>query len=200
VLVVTLTGCATNNVPSDYLLGAANKGGVAIASITYQGAYSGYIVYYRELSGNASGRFEAGQGMMPIPVPEKSDFGALAKGKLVVAELPPGEYEIAGWRVSSGYASVSPASSFSIRFRIDPGKAVYIGNFNFVQTARMGLAVTGAEVNFKGEQDRDLSVLKLRYPNFSSAPIAFATPSDVSINKLGGSDSVRFDIPIFVRR
>jgi hypothetical protein len=200
VLVVALAGCATTNVPSDYSLGTASKSGVAIASITYEGAYSGYNVYYRQLSGIASGRFQAGHGMMLIPIPDKSDFGTVANGKLVVAELPPGDYEISSWRVSSGYAAVSPSSSFSIRFHIDPGKAVYVGNFNFVQTARRGLTVTGAEVAFKGEPDRDLAVLKSKYPNFADTPIAFATPSDVSIQKLGGTDNLRFDIPIFIRR
>lgn len=198
IAIIALTGCATQNVTSSYSLDASNKNGIAIASITYQGLDSGYGVLYRELSGKTSGLFEAGHGVKLIPLPNKSDFGTIAKGKLVVAELSPGEYEIFNWRISSGYASVSPKNKFSIHFTIEPGKAVYIGNFNFIQTRSMGLTVTGGELTFKGEQDRDLTTLKSMYPNFANTPISYATPADVSISKLGGTDNVRFDIPMVI--
>ncbi|GAB3254432.1 hypothetical protein GCM10027296_22620 [Chitinimonas naiadis] len=195
---VLLSGCATRNVSSSYTLDPNGSKGIIVASVTYQGAYSGYGVFYRNMnaSGGRPALLEAGQGMMLIPIPEKSDFGSAAKGKLIVAELMPGDYEVFDWRVSSGPATVTPRNKFSVRFKVEPGKAVYLGNFDFLQTARLGLTVTGAELSLRGEMERDLAVLRDKYPTLSDIQFSAAASSGALISRLGGVDGVHFDIRV----
>ena len=193
-----IQGCATPNIDRGYVLNSTAESGVVSGSITYQGGYSGYRVYYRSLKQDGeSGFFQWGKSNVLIPYFPKGDFESLGiKGALFAAELSAGDYEIYQWSVGSGPAIVKPIEDFSIRFTVEPAKAVYLGNFNFVQTDSMGLTITGAEVSYADMSIRDLSVLQQKYPNFSKVPVKYAVPPSTNINRLGGNTKTKFYLMI----
>lgn len=200
VFVTWLTGCATPNVPATYSPDTKSNKGIVVASITYKGVYSSYRIFYREVNGKTEGLLEFGAGLSPIPIRAKSDFGKAATGKLIVAELPAGEYEVYNWAVFNGNVRVTAANQFSIRFKVEPGKAVYLGNFAFQTTRSFGLSISGADLSLKGEQERDLAVLKEKFPNMANTPVVFSMPTDTSLEHIGDGDQQSIFIPIFIPR
>ena len=196
VSILILSGCAipTASVGKSYSLDSNSPNGVLVGSVKYRGHLSGYKVYFRGLNNNESGYFEAGKGVMLIPSPPKSDFRGLS-GKLQVTELPPGEYEISRWGVTSGYAHLSQTQPFSIKFKIEPGKATYIGSFMFSVTKTMGLTVTGVRVDFQEKYSEDVAVLRQKYPNLEQTDIYMGLERNFHKNDVGGQSSVYFDMP-----
>lgn len=195
-LACMLSACATPtaSVSKSYSLESNSKNGVLVGSVKYRGPLSGYQVYYRGLDNNKSGYFEAGKGIMLVPIPPRSDFSNI-KGKLQVAELPPGEYEISRWSVTSGYAHLSQTQPFSIRFKIEPGKATYIGSFVFSVTDTMGLTVTGVRVDFQEMYSDDIAVLNIKYPNLNKTEVFMGLESNLVKKDVGGVSAARFDMP-----
>ena len=198
-LTLCITGCATTNVAQNYSLNEGSPNGLLIGSIKYIGALSGYRVHYRSIESEVSGYFEAGKGAMLIPIPPKSDFPNI-KGKLQVSELPPGEYEISRWSVSSGPAYLNQTTPFSIKFKIEPGKATYIGSFVFTVTNKIGLTVTGVNVNFEDRYGDDIKILKQKYPNLDDIPIYRGLKEGLVKKDIGGSSSASWDmVPVFLQ-
>lgn len=195
-LISTLWGCATPtaNVDKSYTLDSKSSNGLLVGSIKYRGLLSGYKVYFQGLDNNISGYFEAGKGIMLIPLPPKNDFRGI-NGKLQVTELPPGNYEISRWGVTSGYAHLSQTQSFSIKFKIEPGKAAYIGSFLFSVTKTFGLTVTGVKVDFQDKYAEDVVVLRQKYPNLKHTDIYMGLESDFLKNDIGGESSTHWDMP-----
>lgn len=77
--------------------------------------------------------------MTIIPYFPKGDYGEIGlRGDLFVIELPEGEYEVYSWEVGSGVANVRPTQPVSVKYKVERGKAIYAGNYNFVQTDSMG--------------------------------------------------------------
>lgn len=190
-----LVGCAASNVSKDFSLSSNSQFGLLVGSLKYRGTLSGYKVYYKGLSNDEKGFFEVGKGMMLIPIPPKSDFPN-QKGKLQVTELPPGEYEITRWGVSSGVAEVSHAQPFRIKFKIEPGKATYIGSFVFTVTNQMGLTVTGAKVDFIDAFEEDSEVLRRLYPKLAMTDFYRGLEPGLKQESIGGDSSVYFNMPI----
>jgi len=198
---VILQGCTTTmpSVPSTYTLSPNSENGLVVSAVKYRGLLSGYHVYFRGKGNDKISSFEAGAGSMLIPIPPKSDF-QYAKGKLTVAELPAGEYEIFGWSVQSGYANLEQTQPFSIQFRIEAGKATYIGAFVFNVTNTMGLTVTGVRVDFTDMFGEDIQVLKNLYQNLVDTEIYMGLESGLVKNDIGGQSSLYWNMPpIFVR-
>lgn len=191
-----ITGCATVNraIDTNYSLSSKDGTGLLIASVKYRGPVSGYKVYYKSVDENTNGSLEAGAGVMLIPIPPKSDFSTV-NGKLEVQELPAGEYEINGWRVVSGYANVVPTTPFSIKFKIEPGKATYIGSFVFDVTNAMGLTVTGVTLAHKDSYQEDAKVLFVKYPNLNEFDVNIGLKVNSITEKLGAGNSTSIDIP-----
>lgn len=197
--VVLLAACATPNVEQDFRLNPASNEGVVAGSVTYSGRYSGYSVRYRHLPSGTSGKFETGQGVALIPYVPKGDFNdATLRGNVFAAALPAGDYEIFRWSVGSGAANVGPTVPFSIRFRVEPGKMVYLGNFHFTQTSSMGLTVTGATVTYRESIDRDLPIMKAKFPAFADVPIGYSIPRGTSQENVGGQFTTTITVPVFV--
>ncbi len=194
--IILFSGCAspTANVAENYAISSDSSNGLLVGSIEYRGPLSGYRVYYRGLYNDQRGYFEAGVGMMLIPIPPKSDFSD-KKGSLQVVELPPGKYEIANWAVQSGYANVGQTQPFSINFIIEPGKATYIGSFVFSATDRMGLTVTGVQVDFTESYESDSKVLRQRYPGLANTDIFMGVEPGYVKKDIGGNSSVYWDMP-----
>jgi hypothetical protein len=195
---LALGSCAATNVGSDYKVTPQSSEGVVTGSVTYGGDYSAYRVHYRQVGGGKSGTFQTGAAMVLLPVPDPGDFQGGGRGTVFAAALPPGEYEVYRWTLGSGYASASSTAPFSIRFSVEPGKLVYLGNFHFVQTSRMGLTVTGARLVYRDALARDLPVLKRKFPGLAETPVARAVDPATVVTDLGGNSDVRISVPVFV--
>ena len=195
-----LTACtSTPNIKSDYLLNANSSSGVMLASIEYVGKYSGYSVSFSDIPYSKNWHIQFGEGMALIPIPLKGDFSEYgSKGGLFAIELKEGEYQINSWKVFSGYATISPVSPISIKFKIEPGKATYIGNFTFTQTNSLGLTVTGVSVTYSSKFERDKDVLTKKYPYVLNENIILGVFPDTIIEGLGGSGETSWDLPIVV--
>lgn len=201
--VLLLSGCASTDVAKDYRLGPDSKVGVVTGSVSYSGRFSGYGVFYRQLPSGASGTFETGSSMALLPFPDKGDFDQKdLSGTVFAAALPPGDYEIYSWSVGSGPATVEPTMPFSIRFKVESGRLVYLGNFHFRQTAGMGLTVTGVNVSYRDSATRDLPIFRTKFPNLASASISSSVATGFEQQNLGGpaAATIQLPLPVPVRR
>ena len=194
-----LQGCALQpkNISSDFALSEASEAGVMIGSITYTGGYSGYSVFFKAKEGEQIFEVQTGAGITLLPVWPEGDFGDIGlKGDLFAIELPAGDYNFYSWGVSSGLAHINPTAPFTIRFVVKPGQAVYTGNFNFHQTARMGLTVTGVSVSYSDWLERDVGLFRARYDKVEIGRINRGIEEGLIQNALGGGGSTRFDPPV----
>jgi hypothetical protein len=199
-LCAMMAACATPSIEPDFKPTSEAGGGVVVGSITYEGSFSGYSVGYRRVGTNSQlGRIQAGAGMLFVPYIPRGDADALGtRGELFAIELPEGDYEVHRWFISSGPASVASTSPFSIRFKVERGRVVYIGNFHFRQTSRMGLTVTGGELSYLERAERDLPLIKRKYPNLDGTPIDLAVERGASHRGVGGPHTTTFERPAII--
>lgn len=199
-LLLVLTGCAsTKTIKGSYSLNRESGNGVLISSVSYRGSYSGYSVYYHGVDNQIRGKIQFGEGVALLPIPPKGDFSHLARrGEVFAVELPAGKYKIWRWGVHSGYAHIKPVNPISIEFQIEPGKATYLGNFDFVQTASMGLTVTGVEVNYRDQSKIDLDIVSKKYPALDAKNIIKGVEDNANHRGIGGSDQTNWDIPVII--
>lgn len=171
-LAAVVSGCAARSIKQDYQLNPEK--GVLLGSITRDGMLAGYRVLFRPL-GQEKGFDFVETGCDSIVEPScyaRQDFEAIGlKGDLFAVELPPGDYEVFAWDVVSGSIHVGPSSPISLRYRIAPGRATYVGNFHFTQTARFGLGVAGARVDHSKPFERDFALIQDKYPGLSAHAI-----------------------------
>ncbi len=200
VFVTLLFGCtSTPNIKSDYNLDSNSSKGIMLASISYVGGYSGYAVSLSDSSKTENWTIQFGEGMALIPIPPKGDYSSYGKkGELFAIELPSGEYQIDEWNVFSGYATISPVTPISIEFKIEPGKATYIGNFNFTQTDSLGLTVTGVEVTYSDNFEEDSVVLGMKFPNINTNNILMGISPNTSLRGFGGGGNASWETPVVV--
>lgn len=197
--VLFFSGCAIQSVDPSYVLDPDSDVGAIIGSISYAGRYSGYAVHFRNIETGKKGRLQIGESQALLPMAPKSDFDDPGMiGKLFAVELPVGRYEMTHWTVGSGAVTVSSTSPFSIGFEVDPGKAVYIGSFQFMQTAGLGLAVTGASLSYKDTASRDLAILRQKFPNLANAPLTSVIESGTDISGVGGESQSSVMVPLLI--
>lgn len=157
VAILALAGCATFNVDKDYAFAGKTGTGLVVLSLTHSTPAA--TIDYRSLGGNKTGAFMTGN------VQDKMDWDR-PKGRLVVAELPVGQYEIHQWR--SGHANVTYTSKpFSIPFTVTQGKAVYIGNVFLDINELTGLY----RVSVVDRGDRDIALLLERYKKLNQSDV-----------------------------
>lgn len=94
-------------------------------------------LYFRKIGGSELGSFSYGdvnREMVSVNIRENSFIG-----NLFHVDLPAGEYEFVQywflWYKSYGIggiasASYMPKSEFSVRFKVEPGKSTYLGEFS----------------------------------------------------------------------
>lgn len=177
-VVLLAAGCRTVNIASDYAIDPGKNSGVVVVSLTRSGLPSGLnmFVNYRGVDVDhrsavpISDLFASADWRCPF-------FGTSTEaepcGRLAVIELQPGEYEFYSWEggSSSGPGGMTMnvrSGPFSKRFRVLPGKAVYLGNLHF--------AVQGPVVPFGGSRymmkisdlrERDLGLFYAKHPNIT---------------------------------
>ncbi|AOT08754.1 hypothetical protein [Pseudoalteromonas luteoviolacea] len=197
--VLVLTGCASTNIKGNYSLNSQSGKGVLISSISVQGSYSGYSVYFQGIDNENKGYIEFGAGTALLPIFPEGDFSHLdRKGEVFAVELPAGKYKVWRWGVASGYAFIKPALPMSIEFEIIAGKATYIGNFDFIQTDSFGLTVTGVKVNYSDQFKIDTGIIINKYPNIEFSQIGKSIVDNAKYIAIGGNSNTNWDIPIVV--
>lgn len=195
-----LGGCATPNIARDFDLAKARGSGVASGTITYQGGYAAYRLVLRSLASGETYTVEHGDAQVLNPVlafkGEAVNARLGVRGSAFAEELPAGRYEIRSWHVSQGMVSIWSTGPIGVEFEIQPGRAVYLGNYHFRQTARMGLAMTDCVVALSDRADRDLPVLAAEFEALGAVPFASALQAGTRVEPLGGASGMRMQMPV----
>lgn len=174
----------------------ANDPGILLLSITREGMLSSYRVWFRQVERVKGPYVEHGCNLLGPRSCFQNDFKQVGlEGQLLAVKLPPGEYEFYSWAAVSADCNRTEATApFSIKFRVQPGRITYAGNFHFTQTAKRALVVTGAEVSYGMQVERDLAVLQLKYPALQSDRVDSGSPQP-AMQKPGGDGKYRYAIP-----
>ncbi len=170
VVLLVLTGCATPNLDKGYSIKETSKKGVIIASLTKTGHGHWPPGYnFKHITGSTKGILEFKQNMFDRIV---SDFSGV-EGKLVVLELPAGEYKISRWFINQGYIGLESRKGFDLRFEVRPGNVTYIGELNNDREAGgiFGIGLGRMTFNIKNSKERDLGEVQKEYPNMSLASV-----------------------------
>lgn len=198
----SLAGCAAPNIDDKHDVRAATKTGVVSGSITYAGPYGAYRL---ELVSKATGevfRVEHGAGQPLNPMlafkGETVHPGLKRLGSPFAVALPVGSYEIRAWQVSCGAANIRSTAPTGVVFEVEAGQALYLGNFHFVETARVVRLITGAKVTMSDQAERDLPVIRSSFPALSEVPITQTLNPAARIENLGGSTATHINIPVFI--
>lgn len=141
-------------------------------------------VYYRKVGQKNGG--EIGINVLPY-LPLTFDFQEPEScGSLVVASLPAGDYEFYSFYVEhtvlGGQAYLRPGYEFSVPFKIEAGKANYLGELKMFRLRRpnrvLGMAIKADDVRIElsDQSARDLALFKKKYPE-SAIPVAVTLPS-----------------------
>jgi hypothetical protein len=174
VFVIMLDGCATTNttknIPGNYMLDEEKGTGVVIVSLTHSGFQPSLSVAFRLRDANDKNRFDEevlvndhSSSELGCSYFETSAGRNTCGRRLAIIELPQGEYEFYSWHAASSSIfskrSILPETQFSKRFRITPGKAVYIGNlWLFYDQGQYRIEVIDM-------RQRDLQLLYRRHEN-----------------------------------
>ncbi len=152
-LSISVASCASFNAPLDYKLNRASGKGLAVFSLTTEGVFNNFYIMYRDRQGgNVDGDISLFTRQTPL------DWDSIEKGRIIILELPEGEYEL--YRVSNIH--YSSLKFFSIPFDVKSGKIVYFGNVhvNIPNTDYFKYTVQDRSV-------RDLNLLFSRYKKLS---------------------------------
>ncbi|MBG52707.1 MAG: hypothetical protein CML99_09850 [Rhodobiaceae bacterium] len=177
-----LGACATSSLPTTEELSPTETEGLLLFSISQQGWKIAEItVSFRDSDGNNVRRVKTADGILGPAWKENNGFDFLLSGgggHLFALRLPPGEYEIHRWSVSTGVASYYPSSDFSLPFSIKRGKSTYMGDFNF--TMGKGHNLFGIPIQFLDDiaylnsWERDLNALRSKYPSMNLLEVDFS--------------------------
>jgi len=149
-----LTGCAKFNVPPDYELKNNKQVGLLVMSVNYNTRSA--TLHYENMSTHEN------DAIMTSTVHDKIDFNQ-PKGRLIVAELPVGEYQFYKWHADiDNFEYISPL--FSAQFTIKQGKPVYIGNLNIKAKIIYPFMKVEYEHTITDKSERDIALLKKKYP------------------------------------
>lgn len=202
VCAVLLTACAAPNIANNYVLDSKGGTGVATGTITYDGGYAAYRLHLDQEGTGKSYRVEHGESQTLNLVyafkgePKNAQLGAT--GSPFAVELPVGSYIVRSWQISQGAANVWSTEATNIKFDVEAGRAVYLGNFHFKETKRFGRATTAATLTLKDQAARDLPILGKTFATLAEAPIVKTLEPGTSIENVGGASAGKITIPIFI--
>lgn len=174
-------GCVTPNVKEDFSLAKNNMTGVVVGSLTKTGYGHWPPGYnYEQIDGNKSGNFNFNANMFERII---SDFDGI-DGKLLVVELPVGEYQIFRWYTDAAYVNKASIKRFSIRFTVTPGEITYIGelNMNRESGGLLGISIGNVVLDVKESMERDLKRAISEYPRLDFSNIKKSLMREVNIN------------------
>lgn len=192
---VSLSTLSCANVPTDFKFDPSKPKGLVIGSITYE---SGLGKFYLVATSPSSPRpVEFYFGCAVWPCVEPSDDPAFSatevpkqRGGGFAVEVPEGTYRIVAWRVARGSIHSRSTTPINIEFAVERGKSSYIGNLHF--------DADWEDVKLRDRAQRDIPLLKGKYPVLNSATTAFTIAPGMEVGKLGGSFQTRVSTPIFI--
>lgn len=186
-----LAGCAIG-LPTDYQGPDAGHAVIGIGA-TKDTHYNSYSLLFHRIDGQAPSKAMRDIGWLSywesMITLQKTDYDDAAEsGVVVTADLPPGRYEVFNFDVyNKGGVTVtySAGRPFSIPFVIEPGKTVYLGNYQANAPrpdSRSGLQLR-APVTFvvENRQDRDMALARTHPGGASLSSVQNATPEVASI-------------------
>ncbi len=177
-----------SGVDRDFKLDPAGPNGLVIGTITYDSFTGAYRVAWVARQGGAV--FDAGVGFANWPpLGPEYDTDLKAKGGTFVVSVPAGDYNVRGWTIRQGMTIYSPSTPVDIPFRVEAGKATYLGNFNFRKSD---------DIVLEDLAERDLPVLRARYSAVADAPLAASIERGTRIESLGGRQDKRFLTPVII--
>jgi hypothetical protein len=97
-----------------------------------------------------------------------SDFPEIF-GQVFVLKLAAGEYEIRDWRYGTAVGTRRLINRGALKFKIEPGRAVYIGSLEpEISTGKSlaGQTIAAAQVTVQDRRERDLAVFRKKCPLF----------------------------------
>ena len=174
-----VAACATSTLTENITPGhvMAMGKGLAVGSITNESPYANLAaLLYRKTGSGGESYFQ----------PDRSD--------LIAVELPAGDYEMFSWRVTIEDGWVVAAKMFRVPFRIEPGKATYVGSYAFHIETRALNHVTSSAGNLTWAGDVacaerfevDMRLFAARYPALP-LPDTNAVPAECRANLGDGS-------------
>ncbi|MDR7270297.1 hypothetical protein J2X20_002955 [Pelomonas saccharophila] len=201
-LLLGLAGCATPNIDAKHDVRGATTTGVVSGSITYAGPYGLYRLRFVSQETGEKYPVEHGSGQTLNPVlafkGEDPHPGLKKRGSPFAVALPAGNYELKGWELHCGNAHLASSAATGVVFKVEPGQAIYLGNFNFVETARFVRMPTAAALSLSEQSARDLPVIRTAFPALAEVPITQTLNPAARLENLGGQSASRIDIPIFI--
>jgi hypothetical protein len=196
-----ISGCASQNIGPGYTLDPKSKSGVVVGTITYTGGYAAFRLHITGET-NESYKIEHGSSQSLNLVRafkgEEINSALQMRGSPFAVELPEGSYSIRSWEISQGAARVWSTQAPDISFKVEAGKAIYIGNFHFKETNRFGRAITAASVSLQDQSARDLPAIAAAFPSLSAVPLSQSLTPGTNIKDIGGQSGGKITIPIFI--
>ncbi len=197
-----LAACATPNIGADFKLSEGSRLGVAVGTITYTGGYGSFRLLLESVSTKKTYIVEHGSGQTLNPVlafkGEDPHPQLRATGSPFAVELPVGAYVLTSWRFSQGAMNLWSTSATNLQFDVPAGKAVYLGNFHFIETSRSMRMSTGIRVTLSDQSERDLPAIRAAFRALEQTELALSIAQATKIENLGGNSSGRLTMPTFV--
>lgn len=161
--------CAKLNVGSGYRPDPASGKGLAVFSFTANDRVSNFYLQYHAMGGGKP-RGDITLWTVQDPLDWRDP-----RGRLVVIELPAGEYEL--YNVAGMGLQFSASEPFSAPFTIEPGRVKYLGNVHVV----IGTTLTSFALSVNERAAQDLGTFFERYPRLSPDDV------DVAITRVAGA-------------
>ena len=182
-----MCGCASISRPIDPTAKIDTKKGILLAAVTSDGEklVMDAWFFYRPKGTNEELRLDAFGELGLIMKPNDFKGKDSSMGRLLAVSLNPGEYELFYWMlyyhnyVTNNYLEPTippPPHSFTIR----AGEITYLGDLHIdtiLGKGPFGLpVVSGGNPDITDQIDRDLPVLKEKYPNIANWPLQSSIP------------------------
>lgn len=190
-LVITLAllpGCASMSDPIGTAESVDNSKGILLAGLTSDGSQQVMDVwfFYRPKGTTEERRLDA-FGVAGLLSKQNHFAGSGPEvGRLIALPLEPGEYELFNWMLYAhrlgGHAYLSPKNPPPPHsFKIQAGTITYLGGLHvdtILEKNIFGINLAfGGNPDIKDKSDRDLSVLKTKYPTIADWPIQTFVPN-----------------------
>lgn len=161
--------CAKLNVGSGYRADAASGKGLAVFSFTANDRVSNFYLQYHAMGGGKP-RGDITLWTVQDPLDWRDP-----RGRLVVIELPAGEYEL--YSVAGMGLQFLATEPFSAPFTIEPGRVKYLGNVHVV----IASTLTSFALAVNDRSELDLRTFLERYPRLSADDV------DVAVTRVLGA-------------
>lgn len=171
-ILASLEGCASTGAARGAASAAEPDNGTIIVRPTFQGFK--YVSAYSLLVRKA-GTKEDGFPLKSWSVASDGYWARyyddIERGELVALSIPAGEYEIHGWSIiAGGWGGLRTSTAkdrLAYRFRVEAGKAVYLGNLHVAMTADTGITPAAFTVS---KYQATSSVRDMRARDFAELP------------------------------